>query len=136
MWSVRGIGVAVSVSTSTSVAQLLDALLVRDAEAVLLVDHEQAEVAELHVLLQQAVRADHDVDLAVGEPLERRACAARPAIWKRESISIAHREASRAARGTSRSAAARRTVVGTSTATCLPSSTALNAARSATSVLP
>ena len=45
IWSVRGIGVAVSVSTSTRLLQLLDALLVRDAEAVLLVDDEQAEVA-------------------------------------------------------------------------------------------
>ena len=45
--SVRGIGVAVSVSTSTSALQLLDLLLVADAEALLLVDHEQAEVLEL-----------------------------------------------------------------------------------------
>ena len=44
--SVRGIGVAVSVSTSTCVARLLDPLLVRDAEPLLLVDHEQAEVLE------------------------------------------------------------------------------------------
>ena len=44
--SVRGIGVAVSVSTSTFVAQLLDPLLVLHAEALLLVDDEQAEVLE------------------------------------------------------------------------------------------
>ena len=43
--SVRGIGVAVSVSTSTSVLQLLDRLLVGDAEALLLVDDEQPEAA-------------------------------------------------------------------------------------------
>ena len=45
-FSVRGIGVADSVSTWTSVAQLLEALLVRDAEALLLVDDDQPEVAE------------------------------------------------------------------------------------------
>ena len=55
---------AVSVSTSTFGAHLLDALLVLHAEALLLVDDEQAEVLELHVVRQQAVRADHDVDLA------------------------------------------------------------------------
>ena len=42
--SVRGIGVAVSVSTSTLARMLLDALLVLHAEALLLVDDEQAEV--------------------------------------------------------------------------------------------
>ena len=48
-------------------AHLLDALLVRDAEALLLVDDEQAEVVEAHVLRQQAVGADDDVELALGE---------------------------------------------------------------------
>ena len=58
-------------------AQLLDALLVRDAEPLLLVDDEQPEIAELHVLRQQPVRADDDVDLAGGEIVERRP-SARP----------------------------------------------------------
>ena len=49
-----------------ALAHLLDALLVRDAEALLLVDDEQAEVAELHVLRQQPMRADDDLDLAGG----------------------------------------------------------------------
>ncbi|GMA88783.1 hypothetical protein GCM10025868_40330 [Angustibacter aerolatus] len=35
-----------------------------DAEPVLLVDDHEAEVGELHVLLQQGVRADHDARLA------------------------------------------------------------------------
>ena len=43
--SVRGIGVAVSVSTWTSALKLLQPLLVRDAEVLLLVDDHQAEVA-------------------------------------------------------------------------------------------
>ena len=45
-------------------AQSLDPLLVLDAEALLLVDHEQAEVLERDVLGEQPVRADHDVDVA------------------------------------------------------------------------
>jgi hypothetical protein len=45
MWSVRGMGVAVR-------------------EAVLLVDHQQAEIPELDVLGEQAVGPDHDVDPA------------------------------------------------------------------------
>ena len=44
--SVRGIGVADIASTSTLVAQLLELLLVLDAEALLLVDDDQAEVLE------------------------------------------------------------------------------------------
>ena len=39
-----------------------------DAEALLLVDHQQTEVAEAHVVRQQPVRPDHDVDVARGEP--------------------------------------------------------------------
>ena len=50
--------------------ELLDALLVRDAEALLLVDDQQAEIAELDVLLEQPVRADDDVDRAARQPLE------------------------------------------------------------------
>ena len=47
MFSVRGIGVAVIVSTSTFLRICLMLLLVRDAEALLLVDDEQAEIPEL-----------------------------------------------------------------------------------------
>ena len=67
MFSVRGIGVARHRQHVDLLAHLLDALLVRDAEALLLVDDQQPEIAELHVLRQQAVRADDDVDLAGGE---------------------------------------------------------------------
>ena len=67
MCSVRGIGVAESVRTSTLGAILLEALLVHDAEALLLVDDDQAEVGEGDVLLQQPMRADDDVDLALRE---------------------------------------------------------------------
>ena len=46
-------------------SQRLDVLLVFDAEPLLLVDHDQAEVLPSHAGLQQPVRADHDVDAAV-----------------------------------------------------------------------
>ena len=75
--SVRGIGVAVSVSTSTLVAQLLHRLLVLHAEALLLVDDEEAEVLELDVAGEQAVRPDHAVDLAGRQPVDDLARLAR-----------------------------------------------------------
>src|SRR5680860_1423189 len=37
-----------------------------DPEPVLLVDHHQPEVGELHVLLEQGMGADHDARLAAG----------------------------------------------------------------------
>ena len=66
-------------------AQLLELLLVRDAEMLLLVDDQQAEILELDRLAEQRVGADHDVDRAVGDALlhrrqlRRSAPAARPA---------------------------------------------------------
>ena len=72
--SVRGMGVAVRVSTSTSVLSFLIDSLWLHAEALLLVDHEQTEVLELHALAEQAVGADHDVDLA-------RRRGRRPPAW-------------------------------------------------------
>ena len=52
-------------------AQLLEPLLVADAEALLLVDDQQAEVLEPHVARQQPVRADDDVELPVGQRRHR-----------------------------------------------------------------
>ena len=48
-------------------AQLPDALLVRHAEPLLLVDDQQAEVAEPDILRQQPVRPHHEVHPAGGE---------------------------------------------------------------------
>ena len=45
-------------------AQVLEFFLVTHAEAVLLVDHHQAEILELHVGLQQPVGADHHIERA------------------------------------------------------------------------
>jgi hypothetical protein len=49
-------------------AQLLQPLLVGDAEMLLLVDDQQAEILELDALGQQRVGADDDVDGAVRQP--------------------------------------------------------------------
>ena len=85
MLSVRGMGVADSVSTSTSVLQLLEPLLVGDAEALLLVDDEQPQVAEADVPREQPVGADDEVDRAVLEPGQGRA-PARAGATKRLSM--------------------------------------------------
>ena len=53
-------------------AELLEPLLGRHPEPLLLVDDDQPEVPEPDVLAQQPVRADDDVDGAVGEARERR----------------------------------------------------------------
>ncbi len=53
-------------------AQRLHRLLVAHAEAVLLVDDQQAQALELHRLDEQLVRADDDVDRAVLDALQRR----------------------------------------------------------------
>ncbi len=52
-------------------AQFLQCFLVAHAEAVFLVDDDEAEILELHVRLQQPVRADHHVDLAVAQFRQR-----------------------------------------------------------------
>ena len=40
-----------------------------DAEMLLLVDDEKAQIAELHALGEERMRADDDVDIALGETL-------------------------------------------------------------------
>ena len=67
--SVRGIGVADSVSTCTSARSSFSRSLWRDAEMLLLVDHDEAEVLERDGLAEHRVGADDDVDRALGETL-------------------------------------------------------------------
>ena len=66
--SVRGIGVALIDSTSTDRADGLHLFLVLDAEPLFLVDDDQPDVLEPRVRLQQAVRADDEIDGAVADP--------------------------------------------------------------------
>ena len=68
--SVRGIGVADIDEHVDAGAQPLHLLLVLDAEALLLVDDDQAEVLEPDVGVEQPVGADDDVDAAVAEALD------------------------------------------------------------------
>ena len=65
-------GVALMLITSTVLLELLEPLLVLHAEALLLVHDHQAQIAELHVLREQAVGADGDIDLAFGQIRQRR----------------------------------------------------------------
>ena len=63
MCSVRGMGVAVIVRMSTLTRKLFEAFLVLDAEPLLFVDDQQAQVLEVDVVAEQPVRADEDIDL-------------------------------------------------------------------------
>ena len=66
----RGIGVAVITRMSAALALLAEVHALADAEAVLLVDDGEAEVAEGDVLLEEGVGADEDGDLAGGQRAE------------------------------------------------------------------
>ena len=67
---VRGMGLAVSVMHVDALGHAFHGLLVGHAEALLLVDDEETEFLELHVLGQQPVRADDHVDAPVGQALD------------------------------------------------------------------
>ena len=67
----RGIGVARHRDHVDLELELAHQLLLLDAEALLLVDDQQPELLRAHVAREQAVRADQDVDLALGEALDR-----------------------------------------------------------------
>ncbi len=78
-------------------AVLFEALLVHHAEALLFVDDDQAEVGEGDVLLQQAVRADDDVDFAFGEVAQDSLLLGLAGLEARELFD-SDREARRSAR--------------------------------------
>ena len=72
MATVRGIGVAVITSTCGGRGRLgPQRVPLLDAEAVLLVDHDQAQVGELDLLLDQGVGADDDAGVAGGHVEQR-----------------------------------------------------------------
>ena len=103
-------------------AQRLQPLLVAHAEAVFLVDDHEAEVLEARVALQQPVRGDHDVDGAVRRCREHGLGRFGAGAKARQHLD-AHRPVGEAIGEVSDSAAAASSVVGTSTATCLPALT-------------
>jgi hypothetical protein len=49
-------------------AKLLQPLLVLDAEMLLLVDDDEAQILELDLLAEQRMGPDHNVDAARSEP--------------------------------------------------------------------
>ena len=59
----------------------------QNAEALLFVDHDQAEILENHVAGNEPMRADDDVDAAFAEQLAG-LCAVRACDRKRLSISM------------------------------------------------
>ena len=63
-------------------AHLLQSLFMRHAKALLFVDDDQAQVGEFDVLADEPMRADEDIDLALGQPLDTFP-SARAAILKR-----------------------------------------------------
>ena len=75
--SVRGIGVAVITSTSGCRPFAPSVAALQHAEAMLLVDDDQGQRAELDVLLHQRVRADDQVDVAALDRRQQRR-GARP----------------------------------------------------------
>ena len=120
-------------------------LALLDAEAVLLVDDDEPEVEELHLVLEQRVRADRRC------PPRRRRCRASPrggARSTRDPVSSATRvprsvppSRPRSASGPSIAVIERwccwaSTSVGASSAAWPPESTTVSIARSATTVLP
>ncbi len=134
MCSVRGIGVAVSVRTSIDSRSVFELFLMLHSETLFLVDDEKSQILEANVFLQNAVRADKDIDLAGGS---LRQMMARCSAGERKRLSASTRTGNAAKRSVKVSkCCCARIVVGTRRATCLPSMTALNAARTATSVFP
>jgi hypothetical protein len=69
MWSVRGNRRRRQGEDVHRRADPLEELLVLDAETLLLVDDDQAQVLETDVGLDEPVGADDDVDRALGELL-------------------------------------------------------------------
>ena len=132
--SVRGIGVADIVSTSTAVRSDFRYSLCSTPKRCSSSTMTRPEVLEPDGLLQQPVRADDDVDAAVDDARQRSPRPRRRAVNRDSSRIVTGNCAIRSAKVWMCWWAS--SVVGTRTATCLPSCTALNAARTATSVLP
>ena len=134
MWSVRGIGVAVSVSTSTSFLNSLIRSLCFTPNLC-----SSSTTSRPRFLNTMSFWSSRCVPITMSTvplfmPLSVSCCSdLRPEAGQHLHADREGREPLRRRCG---SAGRPASVVGTSTAACMPSSTALNAARSATSVLP
>ena len=67
---VRGIGVAVMHQHVDRLAFLRQRETLMHAEAMLLVDDGQREIAERDLVLEQRMGADQEIDVASGEPVQ------------------------------------------------------------------
>ena len=103
------------------------------AKALFLVDDEQAQIEKNDILAQKLMCADDQVNFPLCQAVQNIGLL----LGRAETAEhfIPHRKALNALLNGIIIGCAK-TVVGTRIATCLPSAMALNAARSATSVLP
>ena len=114
--------------------KLLQLLLVLDAEVLLLVHNHEAEILEGHLLGEDGVSADHDLESAVGEALAGfRGILGR---YQTRKGSHLHRPAGEPLGKGLVVLAGREAWSGRTIATCLPLMATTKAARRATSVLP
>ncbi len=118
MCSVRGIGVALMAMASMPFADFLEALLVLHAETLLFVDDDEAEIFPCDIFREQAVRADHEIHFALRDIFQDRLDFFRAA--EAAEHFDAHRERLEALLERLE-CWKQSTVVGASTATCLPS---------------
>ena len=132
--SVRGIGVAESVSTWTSARSSFSRSLWLTPKCCSSSTIRSAEVLELDALAEQRMRADDDVDRAVGDALLD-AGELRRADQPRGLADI-ERQAAEALGEGARNAGAREASSARRPPPACPSIAATKAARSATSVLP
>ena len=133
MCSVRGIGVADSESTSTSRRSARRSSFWATPKRCSSSTITSPSVFGHDVAREHAVGADQDVDLALG--VVRQHALTSPALRMRETSSMRSGKSRKRSRKVCRCCCAS-TVVGASTSTWRPALATLNAARSATSVLP
>ena len=130
----RGIGVAVSTSRSTASPLRAEREPLVHAEAVLLVDDRQREIAERDVVLEQRMGADDEIDIAGGKPGENVVALAAALAAGEDGEPDAGGLAPSGAMVAKCCRA--RISVGAMNAACRPASITCAAASSATTVLP
>jgi hypothetical protein len=131
---VRGIGTRAQGQDVHADGARLDRLLVRHAEALLLVDDEETEVLERDVLAQETVRADDHVDRSVGQT--RAWSLGFDVVDEAAEHGHLHGKSGEALTEGGEVLAREQASSGPATPACLLSWTALKTARIATSVLP
>ena len=114
-------------------AERLQVLFVLDTETLFLVNDDERRYLKANLLAEQTMRADDDVNTAIVHPCKSclHLCVTfKPGERRNLDRNCAYRSVKVFM------CCCTNNVVGTKTATCLPSCTALNTARTAISVLP